>query len=207
MRAPPPPPTPPPTSSPTPPIRPLRASLRRGAKWGGIAIAGLCMLIWLVSLRLTLIRTWMPPAAGPVQYRQVAIGNGAVMFLFMNTEAARAPMPGWKWIRRSGKVWWWPQRLDPSTGSAFAHRAGGLAIPMWCFALVSAGIAWGPWSADLRKARRERTGKCRHCRYDLSGLAPGAICPECGAVRENRSSAAAQRRREARLREGVLPPR
>lgn len=38
--------------------------------------------------------------------------------------------------------------------------------------------------ALLRAALRRRRGLCAACAYDLTGIAPGAPCPECGTPRE-----------------------
>jgi hypothetical protein len=41
----------------------------------------------------------------------------------------------------------------------------------------------------LRRTLRRRRGLCPACRYDLRGLPPGALCPECGAARSPASAA------------------
>jgi hypothetical protein len=63
-----------------------------------------------------------------------------------------------------------------------AETYRGLLIPLW--AILAAGIAPGMfvgcrWS--IRRwigRRRQRSGRCRRCGYDLRGSA--ARCPECG---------------------------
>ena len=64
-------------------------------------------------------------------------------------------------------VWLYYMPEDPSTG--------GLGVALWIPAAGLLGYGWCLWrqSRDLR-------GHCRRCRYDLSGLPPGAPCPECG---------------------------
>jgi hypothetical protein len=56
----------------------------------------------------------------------------------------------------------------------------GLAINAVFYALVLAGLIYGP--GRVRRARRRRGGRCIECGYELRGLTePG--CPECGAGR------------------------
>jgi len=35
---------------------------------------------------------------------------------------------------------------------------------------------------DMLARRRARIGCCPKCNYDRAGLAPGSVCPECGAA-------------------------
>lgn len=58
--------------------------------------------------------------------------------------------------------------------------------PIW-FGLTVNSLAYGAlWFvlfaaiARWRRRRASRRGKCPQCGYDLSGLAAGATCPECG---------------------------
>jgi hypothetical protein len=53
-----------------------------------------------------------------------------------------------------------------------------LAIPIWIPFLVAAAPTAYLWWHDRRGGG---AGLCPKCRYDLTGLAPDAPCPECGA--------------------------
>ncbi len=61
-------------------------------------------------------------------------------------------------------------------------------LPYWPGLLTNTAIYAGAWwllAATLRAirhARRHRRGRCPRCGYDLSGLQPGALCPECGST-------------------------
>jgi len=48
-------------------------------------------------------------------------------------------------------------------------------VPIWALALPVVGLAVWLWRIDRRIA-----GACQSCGYDLAGLAPNAVCPECG---------------------------
>ncbi len=41
-------------------------------------------------------------------------------------------------------------------------------------------LLWATGAASLRSGLRISTGECTSCNYDLTGLAAGAVCPECG---------------------------
>jgi hypothetical protein len=60
--------------------------------------------------------------------------------------------------------------------------------------LVARAPAWVVWGSGValmtiplmgyaRRRRAIRRGLCAHCRYDLTGIAQGKPCPECGFVR------------------------
>jgi hypothetical protein len=67
--------------------------------------------------------------------------------------------PGW-WFRAS-----------------FSQTHKELVVPMWAIGLAAAGTGVLAW----RRARWVTPGHCVKCGYDLTGLAAGAVCPECGA--------------------------
>ena len=50
--------------------------------------------------------------------------------------------------------------------------------------LLFAALMWASVRGDRawRLSRRRRRGRCANCNYDRTGLAPGAVCPECGAA-------------------------
>ncbi len=58
---------------------------------------------------------------------------------------------------------------------------------VFAFPPALAGFVW----ARLRAARRARRGHCAACGYNLSGLTPGTLCPECGAAVASRNPPAA----------------
>ena len=50
-----------------------------------------------------------------------------------------------------------------------------VVVPLWLIAFIpSLTTAW-LWYRD-----RRQPGRCTDCNYDLTGLATGSACPECG---------------------------
>ena len=92
----------------------------------------------------------------------------------------------------SGRTVWfsslgqWTTSLGEWTISWVPHwesRPSGwsLDIPLWPLIV---GLAWAMisvWRRDTR-ARRDLVNLCPKCNYDRTGLAPGAVCPECGSA-------------------------
>ena len=68
---------------------------------------------------------------------------------------------------------WWPSfiRRSPETTTC---------IPLWILVVLSAVPTALLWRRDHILTKRARAGRCPKCNYDLSGLAAGAACPECG---------------------------
>lgn len=61
----------------------------------------------------------------------------------------------------------------------FAANTGAHASGWW--------ILLATWTGAKRALRRRR-GLCGRCAYDLRGLQPGAVCPECGTTRNRRAT-------------------
>jgi hypothetical protein len=51
-----------------------------------------------------------------------------------------------------------------------------LVVPLWCPAIVAFLLTILAWCKLGR-----HPSECRKCGYDRTGLAPGVVCPECGA--------------------------
>ena len=65
---------------------------------------------------------------------------------------------------------------------AFHTRWSNASVSLvWLLVLAAASTA-ALFGVDAWVAARRRHGRCNKCRYDLRGLAAGAVCPECGAA-------------------------
>jgi hypothetical protein len=67
---------------------------------------------------------------------------------------------------------YWDRRVD----EAPLKINTPLWIPVGATTLFSAAA----WLLDAAARRRMRPCLCRECMYDRTGLAAGAVCPECG---------------------------
>lgn len=73
-----------------------------------------------------------------------------------------------------------PARYGELEYSGFGTPVSTMFFPLWVpWGAVASGWAVLAW----RDLRRVPPGHCRGCGYDLSGLASGAACPECGHIR------------------------
>ena len=105
----------------------------------------------------------------------LAVGKGTVSYCWA-PGMAEEPLHPFEWVDTHGIpfTWWFLWR--PHRGSLVA------AVPLWAplaLALVPTALAW---RLDGLARCRVRLGHCPHCGYDRAGLAPGAVCPECGSA-------------------------
>ena len=83
-----------------------------------------------------------------------------------------------------GRDWSFSYSTYALKGAALYNR---LRVPLWFVAVLPAlPTAW-LWYID-----RRHLGQCAKCGYDLAGLAPGSMCPECGEPSPITSLAASQ---------------
>ena len=100
----------------------------------------------------------------------------------------------------AGEVWvaWWPLPDDPLGSYWLASvpktipewgwwvhsDVRGLftarSVPLWIPIVLVACATLAAWRLDSLARRRANPGVCPKCNYDRTGLAPTAVCPECG---------------------------
>jgi hypothetical protein len=103
--------------------------------------------------------------------------RGGIRILWQNGSMNHHP-GGWRVETWSQWVWWqWWFAYESSSIRQYSH--GTLFIPLWFPALLLGGL----WYVLGRLERRAALGRiCQKCHYDRTGLAAGAVCPECGAA-------------------------
>jgi hypothetical protein len=143
------------------------------AKWAGLGTCVLVLTLWLAS-RAWFVECWW---VSPRLYRyEVIFAEGLLVVSFHDALAqwqgsGAEKKTGWGWNagqRRVEGLWtarWYSGPL-----------ASRLVWPVWHPLLVLVTVTAWLWRRDRRRAR---SGHCA-CGYDLAGLVPGVLCPECG---------------------------
>ncbi len=136
------------------------------AKWTAAAGALLLLTAFVLSMRYHVTirhpNTWRLEVSGGAARLNWDTGRptaprGPTQY---DAGAHSAPM---EWLPRPYRRVGWPGVIIP------------LWIPLAAFALSAAALRRG--------IGRRRLGTCRGCGYDLRGLPPRTVCPECGAGR------------------------
>jgi len=53
-------------------------------------------------------------------------------------------------------------------------------LPLCCVVLPAVVLATNAFRLDTLARRRAKSGACQTCGYNLTGLPPSTLCPECG---------------------------
>ena len=145
--------------------------IRKTIKWGGAVVTVLLVVVWIGSGWWNAVR-WSG-------LRGVRVGDRVVSFSWW-AAGSREPPPtshGWIVFTDRGSIPWW---FNPGGLSRLVTVA---EIPLWPAPLMSLLITAFFWHRDAVDRARSLRGVCPKCNYDRTGLAAGAVCPECGAAR------------------------
>jgi len=137
-------------------------------KWGGAVVTVLLLVVWIGS------GWWL------IGWRFASGGSLCVLAgkLGVVTPAVGQPVlnnTSFLFDRHDFGLGWW---FDWVAQPVFQFYA----IPLWLPALASLLVTAAAWRVDAVHRRRARVGACSSCGYDRAGLAPGSVCPECGAA-------------------------
>jgi len=151
--------------------------LRRTVKWGSTVLTVLVISAWVAS-------GWRYFGMRLGQYGLI-IQVGHITF---EVESGRNPFP----LRPlsygqvyPGPRWFW--RFDHFDEQMRTWGHSSYHVPLWWLASISAASALIGWRLDVLARRRARVGRCPKCNYDRTGLAEGAVCPECGCPRSEQT--------------------
>jgi len=140
--------------------------IRKTVKWGGAVITALLVTVWLGSGHWNVIWTgdgW-----------SVGLARGRLIAGRFHLAPLQAPLRGLEIqaLPYSIKLWFLTRSDRIMTYSG---------IPLWLFASATLATSVIAWRMDA--AARENIGRspCAKCGYDRTGLAAGAVCPECGS--------------------------
>ena len=138
--------------------------IRKTVKWGGAVVSVVLLAAWVGC------NWWW------VQWK--AAGGGVVIVsagrITVGDVGSGGSFSGWKVGTYRGALEWW--YMSNWTGSVW-----WIDTPLWIPVVPTLLVTAAAWRMDLALRRRERMGKCAKCGYDRTGLALGAVCPECGA--------------------------
>ena len=152
-----------------------RPRIRKTLKWGGAVLSALLLVAWVGSGAWEQYAPLGPSHFLRLGHGRVEAGTSRIIVIDPNdtvTQAMRIgtlmPAP-----RPAGLRWWFSWNRSSSSWQ--------LGVPLWVPAGVFLLVTATAWRLDTLARRRARIGLCPNCNYDRTGLAPGALCPECGA--------------------------
>jgi len=156
--------------------------IRKTVKWGGAVVSVVLLVVWVVS-------GWYTVYCGTTHGWDVYFNAGMCDSVYYpNYRSGRS---SWYIDRRERAfsrdpapftlVWTFPS-VSSEQWSVGGDPATCVRIPLWTPVALSGLATTMAWRLDTLARRRARVGLCRTCSYDRTGLAPGAVCPECGAA-------------------------
>jgi hypothetical protein len=142
--------------------------IRKTIKWGGAAVTVLLVVVWIVSGSWSL--GWTSASGTFVLATAGTVGWGELGAL------PPPQSPGWfVQSTRGGWQWWIAEQRGPGGYWAWS-------LPLAWPAVLTAILCAIAWRRDMLAHRRTGLNLCPKCDYDRTGLAKGAVCPECGSL-------------------------
>ena len=151
--------------------------IRKTVKWGGAAVTVLLLVVWIGSgwylVSFTHGDYWVKVSSGCAtlthETRPLFGGQNG-----WHAESVVSPPPGYPGYQR----WYW----KPAYWRTYYPWETSWSVSLWAPSLAAGFFASIAWAAEILARRRARrwVHLCSNCRYDRTGLAAGAVCPECG---------------------------
>ena len=150
--------------------------IRKTVKWGGAAATVLLVVVWIGSGWLFV--GFATEAGSAVYFTAGGVG--------VQTSRRYAIDSPFDWGSRKAPLWslWDWECRSSGPGPPSFHTPPGFSVfgPLWPFMMPIAGTTVIAWRLDTLARRRARLNLCPKCDYDRTGLADGAVCPECGSA-------------------------
>jgi hypothetical protein len=160
--------------------------IRKTVKWGGAVVSVVLVVVWVGSGWFSVVWESKYSGAGGIQ-------SGQFVVLAYRTLSRPTPDAGWTVTRRDWQFKW-------SFGWIHGPGLMCVSVPLYAPAVIALFMSESAWRLDTLARRRARVGFCPKCHYSRTGLAVGAVCPECG------TGANRQPDREGGLHAGRAPP-
>ncbi len=160
--------------------------IRKTIKWGGAVVTVLLVVVWIGS---GWWEVWTPVAF--VRAGELGLIKRAYTLPPVGTTLPRTipptPLPtasvAWRLKLTPFALNWTPRPLLQSVTTGYSRvLIQAELVTLWPFALVGVVCVLTSLVLDLLLSRRHGFGRCPKCNYDRTGLAAGAVCPECGAA-------------------------
>ena len=146
--------------------------IRKTIKWGGAVVTVLLVVVWVGS------GWWRGDWVGV--HSSWGFSGGAVYM------AGHRPYPA-EWLgltvnaRVRGSGWMLMPTTNLAGDNVDPKRYRNYILPLWIPTILTLAITYRAWHLDTLARRRAKLNLCSKCNYDRTGLAAGAVCPECGA--------------------------
>lgn len=142
--------------------------IRKTIKWGGAVVSAVLFVAWIGS-------GWRQVGWVTTLGNWVILHRGRVFLAWQDMVMPSHFPHGAVWRPEWGPFTW-----------TFSFEIGNpgsfLYVPLWAPLAVALAFTAAAWRYDSRARRREFPHLCTKCTYDRAGLAPGTVCPECGAA-------------------------
>ena len=143
--------------------------IRKTVKWGGAVVTVLLVVVWIGS-------GWLCGFVAPSSRALTGVDRGRLGLAWFDA-SSEYPVNLAEANRFSHglsiRLGWYSERLPDATLTW---------IPLWPLLLIAMLSTLTAWRLDTLARRRARLNLCPKCDYDRTGLAAGAVCPECGVA-------------------------
>ena len=147
--------------------------IRKTVKWGGAAATVLLVVVWIGS-------GWWSASWYAKGWNAIGISRGLIELYGSNWGLAE----GFVVMDHVYQMDWSFGPLHQVWGAGVASPVtpGTFGLPLWAVVAPITSITALAWRLDARARRRTKLNLCPKCNYDRTGLAAGAVCPECGST-------------------------